>query len=149
MCSKTVVQMLDPRSGSGAHCRWAHAGGRLLGLGKALVREMPPTLEALRHGAISEWRATVLVRETACLTCQDRETVDRELAGTAQAAADLGRMGTRAIVAAEISFINTEAARRAGDSTTRTVLGVLAALSVCAPLLAMAGATAAGALTFG
>ena len=77
-----------------------HAGGRLLGLGKALVREMPHTLEALRNGAISEWRATLLVRETACLTREDRETVYRELAGTAQAAADLGRMGTRAIVAA-------------------------------------------------
>lgn len=77
-----------------------HAGGRLLGLGKALVREMPHTLEALRSGAISEWRATLLVRETACLTREDRATVDRELAGTPEAAAELGRKGTRAIVAA-------------------------------------------------
>lgn len=77
-----------------------HAGGRLLGLGKALVREMPHTLAALRSGAISEWRATLLVRETACLTREDRATVDRELAGTPEAAAELGRKGARAIVAA-------------------------------------------------
>ncbi|GAA5115409.1 HNH endonuclease signature motif containing protein [Alloalcanivorax gelatiniphagus] len=77
-----------------------HAGGKLLGLGKALVREMPHTLAALRSGAVSEWRATLLVRETACLTREDRTEVDRELAGTEEAAAELGRMGTRAIVAA-------------------------------------------------
>lgn len=77
-----------------------HAGGRLLGLAKALVREMPHTWVALRSGAISEWRATLLVRETACLTRDDRSAVDRELAGTPEAAAHLGRLGTRGIVAA-------------------------------------------------
>ncbi|MFC7362072.1 DUF222 domain-containing protein [Nocardioides astragali] len=77
-----------------------HAGGKLLGLGKALVREMPHTLAALRSGALSEWRATLLVKETACLTREDRSAVDRELAGTPEAAAELGRMGTRALVAA-------------------------------------------------
>lgn len=77
-----------------------HAGGKLLGLGKALVREMPHTFAALRSGAVSEWRATLLVRETACLTREDRAAVDRELAGTPQAAAELGRMGTRALIAA-------------------------------------------------
>lgn len=76
-----------------------HVGGRLLGLAQALVREMPHTLDALRSGAINEWRATLLVRETACLERADRETVDRELAGTAEAAAVLGRMGTKAIMA--------------------------------------------------
>lgn len=77
-----------------------HAGGKLLGLGKALVREMPHTLDALCSGVISEWRATLLVKETACLTREDRSAVDHELAGTPAAAAELGRMGTRAIVAA-------------------------------------------------
>ena len=45
-----------------------HRGGRYLGLAKALVREMPHTL--LRHGdaaSLSEWRATLIARETACL----------------------------------------------------------------------------------
>ena len=43
-------------------------GGRHLGLAKALVDEMPHTLAALTAGHISEWRATLLVRETACLS---------------------------------------------------------------------------------
>ena len=100
-----------------------HAGGRLLGLGKVLVGEMPHTLDALRSGALSEWRATLLVRETACLTREDRTAVDRELAGTPRAAAALGRMGTRAIVAAarkvayrlDAQAVVDRSARAAGD----------------------------------
>ena len=56
-------------------------GGRLLGLAKALTTEMPHTLQALTQGRISEWRATLLVRETACLDPQDRAWVDAEVAG--------------------------------------------------------------------
>src|SRR5688572_12565877 len=36
-------------------------GGRLLGLAKALVTEMPRTLAALETGQLNEWRATLLV----------------------------------------------------------------------------------------
>ncbi|MFJ4171809.1 HNH endonuclease, partial [Paenarthrobacter sp. NPDC089714] len=43
-------------------------GARLLGLAKALVTEMPRTLAALESGLLNEWRATLLVRETACLS---------------------------------------------------------------------------------
>ncbi|WP_051533050.1 HNH endonuclease [Arthrobacter sp. 9MFCol3.1] len=55
-------------------------GGRLLGLARALVTEMPHTLAALQAGQLNEWRATLLVRETACLTAADRAAVDAELA---------------------------------------------------------------------
>ena len=55
-------------------------GGRLLGLAKALVTEMPHTLTALQTGQLNEWRATLLVRETSCLTAADRAAVDAELA---------------------------------------------------------------------
>ncbi len=55
-------------------------GGRLLGLAKALVTEMPHTLAALQTGQLNEWRATLLVRETACLTAADRAAVDADLA---------------------------------------------------------------------
>jgi hypothetical protein len=55
-------------------------GSRHLGLAKALVREMPHTLAALSGGQISEWTATIAVRETACLTAQDRRAVDEQLA---------------------------------------------------------------------
>ncbi|CAI3802557.1 hypothetical protein NKCBBBOE_03126 [Pseudarthrobacter sp. MM222] len=72
-------------------------GGRLLGLAKALVTEMPHTLGALETGQLNEWRATLLVKETACLPAADRAAVDEELA------ADTGTFtgaGDRTIVAA-------------------------------------------------
>ncbi len=60
------------------------AGNRHVGVALAL-REMPHTAAGLRSGRISEWRATLLVRETACLSVEDRRTVDDILA------ADTGR----------------------------------------------------------
>ena len=54
-------------------------GSRLLGLAKALVTEMPHTLAALDNGQLNEWRATLLVKETACLSAADRCAVDGEL----------------------------------------------------------------------
>jgi hypothetical protein len=56
------------------------AGSRHLGLAKALVNEMPHTLHALAAGETSEWSATVMARETACLSAGDRRQVDAELA---------------------------------------------------------------------
>ena len=55
-------------------------GSRHLGMAKALVREMPNALHALESGQVSEWTATVLVRETACLAADDRRRVDAQLA---------------------------------------------------------------------
>jgi hypothetical protein len=55
-------------------------GQRHLGLAKALVREMPHTLRALAIGDISEWRATLIVRETATLSPEHRSAVDAALA---------------------------------------------------------------------
>jgi hypothetical protein len=55
-------------------------GARHLGLAKALVHEMPHTLRALAAGRISEWRATILVRETAVLSAEHRRSVDAALA---------------------------------------------------------------------
>lgn len=73
-----------------------HAGGRYLGLAKALVGEMPHTLAALSAGALSEWRATLLVRESACLSREDRVAFDEAVARDAAA---LVGLGTRALVA--------------------------------------------------
>jgi hypothetical protein len=55
-------------------------GSRHLGLAQALVRELPQTLAALTAGETSEWRATLVARETACLTRADRVAVDAALA---------------------------------------------------------------------
>ncbi|HEX2894194.1 MAG TPA: DUF222 domain-containing protein [Marmoricola sp.] len=57
-----------------------HQGNRHLGVALALTREMPHTLAALASGALSEWRATLLVRETTVLTEAHRAEVDRQLA---------------------------------------------------------------------
>jgi hypothetical protein len=54
-------------------------GSRHLGFAKALVHEMPHTLAALECGTLSEWRATLIVRESACLDVEDRRTLDAEL----------------------------------------------------------------------
>ncbi len=69
-------------------------GGRHLGMARALVREMPHTLEALTRGDITEYRATLVVKETAVLSREHRKTVDRQLAGT------LTTKGDRAVAAA-------------------------------------------------
>ena len=54
-------------------------GGRLLGLAKTLTG-MPHTFAAFRSGRLSEWRTTLVVRETICLSPEDRAGVDAELA---------------------------------------------------------------------
>jgi hypothetical protein len=56
-----------------------HQGNRHLGLALALTREMPHTLAALTAGEMSEWQATLLVRETAILSPEHRAEVDREV----------------------------------------------------------------------
>lgn len=72
-------------------------GSRLLGLAKALVTEMPHTLAALETGHLNEWRASLIVRETARLSAADRAAVDEELAPDA---GEFVGVGDRALVAA-------------------------------------------------
>lgn len=69
-------------------------GSRHLGFAEALVGEMPNTLAALESGLVSEWRATLVVRETACLLREDRATVDAELAARP---GGLGALGDREV----------------------------------------------------
>ena len=56
-------------------------GEQQVGLARVLRDEMRHTGAALRGGKITEWRAMVLARETACLPLEDRRVVDRRLAG--------------------------------------------------------------------
>ena len=72
-------------------------GGRHLGFAKALVHEMPHTLAALECGALSEWRATLIVRESACLDVEDRRALDAELCADR---AGLDGMGDMRVAAA-------------------------------------------------
>ena len=71
-------------------------GGRHLGFAQALVHEMPHTLALLRSGRLNEWRATLLVRETACLSATDRGIVDRRLCSDP---ATLDGVGDRGLIA--------------------------------------------------
>jgi hypothetical protein len=72
-----------------------HRGRTLLGLAKAL-QEMPHTRARLKDGTLNEFRAILLVRETACLTAEERAFVDEELC--VDPAALVG-VGTRHLVA--------------------------------------------------
>lgn len=65
-------------------------GNRHLGFAKALVHEMPHTLAALEAGVLSEWRATLIVRESACLDVDDRRALDAELCAHAASLDGLG-----------------------------------------------------------
>ncbi|MCD5344502.1 DUF222 domain-containing protein [Arthrobacter sp. AK04] len=87
-------------------------GGRLLGLAKALGTEMPHALAALESGQLNEWRATLVVKETACLSAEDRCAVDEELAANT---GTLSGCGDRAIIAA----VRAAAYRRDPHSVTR------------------------------
>ncbi|GAB3561834.1 HNH endonuclease signature motif containing protein [Arthrobacter alkaliphilus] len=91
-------------------------GSRLLGLAKALVTEMPRTLAALHAGRLNEWRATLLVKETACLPAEDRCAVDEELG------ADTGTFdgaGDRTITAAARAAAYRRDPRSVADRAVR------------------------------
>ncbi|WP_314191083.1 HNH endonuclease [uncultured Arthrobacter sp.] len=100
-----------------------HRGGRLLGISKALVKEMPHSLAALDTGQLNEERAMHIVKETACLTVADRTAVDEELA------ADTGTFtgaGTRTVIAAT----RAAATRRDPRSVTQRASHAAAGRSV-------------------
>ncbi len=99
-----------------------HRGGQHLGLAKALVYEMPHTLAALECGALSEWRATLIVRESACLDVDDRRILDAEMCADVS---KLDGMGDRRIAAAakaiayrlDAQAVVDQAAKAANDRT--------------------------------
>lgn len=95
-------------------------GSRLLGLAHAVTEEMPHTCAALAAGVITEWDATALCRETACLSREDRAAVDAEVAD------ELGTVSHQRLVAtarAHAYRLDPEAvaARRARAESERRV----------------------------
>ncbi|QSR29982.1 HNH endonuclease [Nocardioides sp. S5] len=74
-----------------------HRGRRHLGLAQVVQRELPHTWSAWRAGRITEWRATVIARETACLSLEHRLAVDEALASDPDA---IEAMSERQVVAA-------------------------------------------------
>lgn len=78
-----------------------HLGNRLLGLANALVDDMPHTLAALESGHLTEWRATLLVKGTACLSRADRRNVDSLVCRDPEAVAKLGKRRLESVVKTE------------------------------------------------
>ena len=98
-------------------------GGRHLGFAKALVYEMPHTLAALEAGVLSEWRATLIVRESACLDVDDRRALDAELCAELGNLEGLGDAGIAAAAKAIAYRLEPQAVvdRAARAETERTV----------------------------
>ena len=74
-----------------------HRGQRHLGLAKIVASELPHTWAAWRAGRITEWKATLIARETACLIREDRAAVDAAVCGDG---ARVERMGDRELAMA-------------------------------------------------
>jgi hypothetical protein len=67
-----------------------HMGQRHVGLARILETELPHTRAAFAAGKVTEWRVTLVARETASLTLADRLTVDQELASDPEHLAAMG-----------------------------------------------------------
>lgn len=57
-----------------------HRGSRHVGLAHTLVHEMPRVLQVMERGEGSEWRATLIARETAHLSVEHRAQIDAAIA---------------------------------------------------------------------
>ncbi|WP_423465253.1 DUF222 domain-containing protein [Promicromonospora sp. MS192] len=75
-----------------------HAGAGFVSTSRVWVTQMPHTFAALQTGILSQWRATLLVRETSHLSVEHRALIDEQVCGPAHLGA-LARMGTRRLVA--------------------------------------------------
>src|SRR4051812_28103310 len=117
-----------------------HLGARHLGLAHALVDELPQTMTTLAAGETSEWRATLVARETACLSREDRRAVDADLAarpggigslGDAELVAEARRLDYRL----DPHAVTDRAARAHADRrvTLRPAPDTMAALSALLP----------------
>ena len=71
-----------------------HRGQRHLALARIVTAELPHTWTAWREGRITEWKATLIARETACLTRDDRAALDDVVASDGDR---LERLGERAL----------------------------------------------------
>lgn len=81
-----LALVLDEETDAGVHAEIAlarrvspHRGRQLLSLARVL-HELPHTRAAFDAGLISEWRASLIARGTACLSLEDRKTIDEQIA---------------------------------------------------------------------
>ncbi len=120
---------------------------RHVGLARALTREMSETMTALSAGEISEWRATILVRETATVSAEHRGEIDRRLAPDLRRLGDraLGQAARRAAIELDQEAI-VERHRRAAASrrvSVRPAPDGMAYLTILGPMVEVIGAQVA------
>lgn len=99
--------------GVAAQIAWArrespHRGQRHLALAKVVATELPHTGRAWREGRITEWKATLIARETACLSRDDRRAVDEIVCGDPTQVEALGERQLVAQLQAEAHRLDPE-----------------------------------------
>lgn len=117
---------------------------RHVGLARALTLEMPETMRALGEGEISEWRATLLVRETSTVPAEHRAEIDRRLAPDLRRLGDraLGQAARRAAIELDQEAL-VERRRRAAASrrvSVRPAPDGMAYLTILGPMVDVVGA---------
>lgn len=100
-----------------------HRGQRHLGLARIVARELPHTWAAWRAGRVTEWRATVMARETACLSLEHRLAIDELLAADHDAFEAMSEREVIGRVVTESARLDAEAvtARRRRAEAARRV----------------------------
>jgi hypothetical protein len=89
-------------------------GARHLNVAKTLVHDMPHTLAALETGALSEWRAGLIVAEAADLSSEDRRILDAELCADVSKLEGMGNGRISAAAKAIAHRLDDRAAARRG-----------------------------------
>lgn len=120
---------------------------RHVGVARALVTDLPHTMAALTSGRISEWRATIVARETSCLSPANRREADRRLTKCLTTLGDRGLAAAahRACIDLDQAAI-VERRRRAAASrhvSARPAPDGMARLSILGPVVQVVGALAA------
>lgn len=126
-----------------------HRGQRHLALARIVKAELPHTWAAWRAGRITEWRATVVARETACLSLEHRLAVDELLAAdhdAFEAMSEREVVGRAQSAAARLDAEAVTARRRKAESERRvsirpapdTMVWLTALLPVAAGVAAFA-----------
>src|SRR6476659_891611 len=114
-----------------------HRGGRHVGLAAALHTELPHTRRALDHGRISEWQATLICRETACLDPNLRRLADHKLAPELGVVGDrrLAQGAARIVADLDAAAVADRARRAARDRrvTVRPAPDTMAYLTALLP----------------
>lgn len=100
-------------------------GERDVALAMTLRAELPCTRRALRDGRITDWKATLVARETACLSLEHRQRVDEAVAADperVEAMSDREVIATCQRLAAQYDAGALAARRRRAESERHTTL---------------------------